>query len=241
MHWTFLAPELSATSSIDRGWIIAYDARLRILRIRQRFSFDSGRVSSISTRSPTRLSFPSSCAFSFFDIRMTRSYRGCRYTRSIFTTRVFCIASLTTTPSRVFRSPTDLPLPLAEHGPGTREIPPRLTQPRRILRDAHRELEAKVEDLFAEVVRLLPELLVREIAPLRGLHRPSPMHARCSLTSSLDARSNRTTASVCASRTSSRCRSSVQPSETPRAPRLWARPASPRRLSPALLRSPTLP
>src|SRR5712691_2019182 len=27
MHWTFLAPELSATSSIERGWIIAYETR----------------------------------------------------------------------------------------------------------------------------------------------------------------------------------------------------------------------
>src|SRR3989338_2827656 len=163
MLWTFLAPELSATSSIDRGWIIAYDARLRILRIRQRFSFDSGRVSSISTRSPVRLSLASSCAFSFFDIRMTRSYRGCRYTRSILTTRVFCIASLTTIPSRVFRSPTGLPLPLAEHRLRPREVPPGLAQPRRVLRGAHRELEAQVEDLLAELVGLLPELVVREI------------------------------------------------------------------------------
>src|SRR3989338_668469 len=148
MHWTFLAPELSATSSIDRGWIIAYDARLRIFRIRQRFSFDSGRVSSMSTRSPTRLSLASSCAFSFFDIRMTRWYRGWRYTRSIFTTRVFCIASLTTTPSRVLRSPTGLCLPLAEHREGAREVPPCLAQPGRILGNPRRELEQEIEDLL---------------------------------------------------------------------------------------------
>src|SRR2546426_5177225 len=106
MHCTFLAPELSATSSIERGWIIGQDTRVRILLIRDRFSLESGRVSSISTRSPTRLSFASSCALTFFALRPTRSYRGCRYTRSILTTRVFCMASLTTTASRVFRSPS---------------------------------------------------------------------------------------------------------------------------------------
>src|SRR5262245_50085153 len=106
MHCTFLAPELSATSSIERGWIIGQDTRVRILLIRHRFSLESGRVSSISTRSPTRLSFASSCALTFLALRTTRSYRGCRYTRSILTTRVFCMASLTTTASRVFRSPS---------------------------------------------------------------------------------------------------------------------------------------
>ena len=44
--------------------------------MRQRFSFESGRVSSIRTRSPTWLSFASSCALSFFDMRMTRWYFG---------------------------------------------------------------------------------------------------------------------------------------------------------------------
>jgi len=63
----------------------------------------------MSTRSPTWLSLASSCAFSFFDMRMTRWYFGWRYTRSIRTTRVFCIASLTTTPSRLLRSPTAYP------------------------------------------------------------------------------------------------------------------------------------
>src|SRR5882672_8097772 len=110
MHCTFLAPELSATSSIERGWIIGQDTRLRILLIRHRFSRESGRVSSISTRSPTRLSFASSCALTFLALRTTRSYFGCRYTRSILTTRVFCMASLTTTASRVFRSPSAMPL-----------------------------------------------------------------------------------------------------------------------------------
>src|SRR2546427_993513 len=208
MHCTRLAPELSATSSIERGWIMDSGCAARILRIRQRFSFYRGRVSSIRTRSPTRLSLASSCAFSRFDARTTRSYCGWRYTRSIRTTRVFCIASLTTTPCRVLRSPTRLPLPLAEHRVDPREIPPGLAQPRRVLGHAHRELEPQREDLLAEVARLLLELLVGEIAPLARLHRAAIR------------------ASGCASRTSSRCPSSARPSGTPRAPRLPARPAS---------------
>ena len=52
--------------------VMGYGPKPAIERILQRFSLDSGRVSSISTRSPTLLSLPSSCAFSFFDMRMTR-------------------------------------------------------------------------------------------------------------------------------------------------------------------------
>src|SRR5437762_1026461 len=227
MHCTRLAPELSATSSIERGWIMDQDVRLRTLRIRQRFSFDRGRVSSISTRSPTRLSLASSCAFSRFDARTTRSYCGWRYTRSIRTTRVFCIASLTTTPCRVLRSPTRLPLPLAEHRVDAREIPPGLAQPRRVLGHAHRELEPQRKDLLAELVRLLRELLVGEIAPLARLHRRRSSNARpaCRARGAVPARAA-IRASGCASRTSSRWPSSARPSGTPRAPRPPARPAS---------------
>src|SRR5262245_52119322 len=126
------------------------------------------------TRSPTRLSLFSSCAFSFFDIRMTRWYLGCRNTRSILTTRVFCIASEITTPSRFFRSPTGAALLLAEHRLGPRQVLPRLPQPRGVLGHPHRQLEAQIEDLFVELARLLLELLLGELAPLRRLHDPVP-------------------------------------------------------------------
>src|SRR4029453_12347357 len=118
------------------------------------------------TRSPTRLSLFSSCAFSFFDIRMTRWYRGGRNTRSILTPRFFCIASETTTPSRFFRSPTGAALLLAEHRLGPRQVLPRVPQPRGILGHPHRELEAQIEDLFVELARLLLELLLGQLAPL---------------------------------------------------------------------------
>src|SRR5262245_27851014 len=125
------------------------------------------------TRSPTRLSLFSSCAFSFFDIRMTRWYRRFRYPRSTVTTRVCVISSETTTPSRFFPSPTGAALLLAEHRLGPRQVLPRLPQPRGILGHPHRELEAQIEDLFVELTPLLLELLFRQLAPLRRLHDQS--------------------------------------------------------------------
>src|SRR4029453_13198479 len=42
-----------------------------------------------------------------------------------------------------------------------------------ILGHPHRELEAQIEDLFAELARLLLELLLGQLAPLRRLHDQS--------------------------------------------------------------------
>src|SRR3954470_5733966 len=55
------------------------------------------------TRSPVFAEFSSSCAFTFF-VRVTIfPYTGWATRRSIATTTVFCILSLTTSPVRVFR------------------------------------------------------------------------------------------------------------------------------------------
>src|SRR5437879_4351126 len=80
---------------------------------------------------------------------------------------------------------------------------------------------------LAELVRLLRELLVGEIAPLARLHRRRSSNARpaCRARGAVPARAA-IRASGCASRTSSRWPSSARPSGTPRAPRLPARPAS---------------
>src|SRR5919198_2495232 len=130
------------------------------------------------TRSPTRLSLRSSWALSFLDCVTTRWYCGWRKTRSIFTTRVFCMASLTTTPSRVLRSPTGLMSSLlrafAQHGLRPRQILARLVHPRRVLRHAHRELEPEIEDLLRELRHLLSDFVVGEVTPLRHFHAPSP-------------------------------------------------------------------
>src|SRR5690606_17265891 len=71
---------------------------------RQRLSFDSGRVSMMRTVSPAFAEFSSSCALSRV-VRVTIFlYIGCGTRRSIATTTVFCISSLTTMPTRVLRA-----------------------------------------------------------------------------------------------------------------------------------------
>src|SRR4029079_15325575 len=75
---------------------------------RQRLSLESGRVSMIRTVSPAFAEFSSSCAFSRV-VRVTIfPYTGCGTRRSMATTTVFSILSLTTRPVRVFRVPRSL-------------------------------------------------------------------------------------------------------------------------------------
>src|SRR5437763_1469833 len=70
-HLAALAPFLAG--DVEHGAGLDHCAAFtRMERMRQRFSLDSGRVSSITTRSPTWLSFASSCALSFLDTRTTR-------------------------------------------------------------------------------------------------------------------------------------------------------------------------
>src|SRR5439155_6716089 len=55
------------------------------------------------TRSPVLAEFSSSCAFTCVVRVIILPYTGCGTRRSIATTTVFCILSLTTRPTRVFR------------------------------------------------------------------------------------------------------------------------------------------
>src|SRR6185437_9543215 len=82
---------------------LRYRARSTISTTRQRLSFDRGRVSAMRTVSPVLAVFSSSCAFTRL-VRVTiLPYTGCGTRRSIATTTVFCILSLTTRPTRVLR------------------------------------------------------------------------------------------------------------------------------------------
>src|SRR5262245_29103797 len=63
-------------------------------------------------------------------------------------------------------------LPLAEHGVGPRQILLRLAQPRGVLGHPHRELEPEIENLLGQLPRLLLELVLGELTPLRRFHRP---------------------------------------------------------------------
>src|SRR5260370_13753440 len=133
------------------------------------------------------------------------------------------MASLTTTPSRVFLSPTVLSFlpgarrrrlgPLAQQRLGPRQIAPRLPDPRRVLGDPHRELEPEVEQLLRQFPHPLPDLVLRQVAPLGRFHRSL-------LTGSA------LTALARASRTSSRSPSSVRRSAMPRARHPRRRPPS---------------
>ncbi len=77
--------------------------------IRQRFSLDSGRVSMISTMSPTRVSLVSSCAWQTVRRFWYLPYLGCGTRRSTSTRRVLSILSLATTPISVWRRPRAWP------------------------------------------------------------------------------------------------------------------------------------
>src|SRR5262249_17297511 len=79
--------------------------RLRIASTAQRLSCDSGRVSMMRTRSPTRHWLRSSCAL--YRTRRARylRYFPCRTRRDTATITVLSIRSDTTTPSRCFRRP----------------------------------------------------------------------------------------------------------------------------------------
>src|SRR6266542_2341926 len=90
------------------------------------------------------------------------------------------MASLTTTPSRVFLSPTVLSFlpgarrrlgPLVQQRLGPRQIAPRLPDPRRVLGDPHRELKPEIEELLRQLAHPLPDLVLRQVAPLGRFHR----------------------------------------------------------------------
>ena len=70
---------------------------------RQRLERDSGRVSSMRTRSPTEQTPLSACAANFVSRLTVFRYTGCVVRRSTATMTVFSILSLITRPTRVLR------------------------------------------------------------------------------------------------------------------------------------------
>src|SRR6266576_1024279 len=104
MHRSSLAPVLSATRSLDSCWIIYFATSSTSAR-RQFFVFDSGRVSTMRTTSPTLAVLSASWAWNFVERRTTFLYRACAFTVSTRTTIVLSIALETTTPRRSWRRP----------------------------------------------------------------------------------------------------------------------------------------
>src|SRR5512137_2497662 len=79
-----------------------------IWRTFQHLSLLRGRVSTISTRSPILQPLSLSCALYLALLLMYLLYTGCFTRRSILTTTVLSILSLTTTPIWVFLLPRSL-------------------------------------------------------------------------------------------------------------------------------------
>src|SRR6476619_7045170 len=195
-----LAPELSATFTIDSCWIMVglpYRARSMISTRRHRLSFDSGRVSTMRTVSPTFAEFSSSWAFRRF-VRVTiLPYTGCGTRRSIATTTVFCILSLTTRPVRVFRvcgravcslvisamvssprSARALELALAQDGLQPRDVLADPPQAQRIVQRLGRAAEPQAEPLLLQARDPRTDLVQGEFPDLVSLHRCAPPHGQ---------------------------------------------------------------
>src|SRR5581483_11104767 len=90
---------------LQAAFLLNHFATSTISASRQFFVFESGRVSTMRTTSPTCAAFCSSCAWNFTLRRMTFLYRGCERMASTLTTIVLSIASETTTPRRSWRRP----------------------------------------------------------------------------------------------------------------------------------------
>src|SRR5438067_8393520 len=95
----------SVVGDLEARLLLYHLATSTISASRQCFVFDSGRVSTMRTTSPTCALFCSSCAWNLIERRITFLYFGCDRTASTLTTIVLSIASETTTPRRSWRRP----------------------------------------------------------------------------------------------------------------------------------------
>src|SRR5262249_10168610 len=126
---------------------------------RQRLLRDNGRVSMMSTRSPSPHSLRSSCARYRLRWRIRFPYSGCSTNRSTCTTTVLIILAATTVPSRrLTRSRIGSLLCrrgfLPEHGQDSRQLAARLSQRRRVVELAGLKLQSEPEDFLARLAFL---------------------------------------------------------------------------------------
>src|SRR5690242_9372839 len=191
------------------------------------------------TVSPTFAEFSSSWAFRRL-VRVTiLPYTGCGTRRSIATTTVFCILSLTTRPVRVFRafrrvgcslvisamvssprSTRALELALAQDGLQPRDVLPDPPQPQRVVQRLRRAAKAQAESLLFQARDPRADLVHRQFPNLVSLHRCAP--PREQRTSSSPASSPRRVPWP-----SARCRGSRLPARTSRGPASPPPPTSP--------------
>src|SRR5512143_1039093 len=172
---------------------LPYRARSTISTTRHRLSFDSGRVSAIRTVSPVLAVFSSSCAFTR-RVRVTiLPYTGCGTRRSIATTTVLCILSLTTRPVRVLRAPrsdrrASAPSPFVcvvsaiglfpQHRLEARDVAPNYPQAKRILERLGRAPELQPEALLLQLADTCRDVVLPHLANLFRSHVLTPPRLR---------------------------------------------------------------
>src|SRR5581483_1657498 len=168
------SPFASALQPVSVAALPRYRARSTISTTRHRLSFDKGRVSAIRTVSPVLAVFSSSCAFTRF-VRVTiLPYTGCGTRRSIATTTVFAILSLTTRPTRVLRVPRSAPVaPWApvvlvvsaiglfpQHGLEARDVLANRAQTERLLQRLGAAPELQPEPLLLELANARRDVIL---------------------------------------------------------------------------------
>src|SRR6185503_4482746 len=168
------APELSATSRIERIWIMAaspYTSAacrttfLRVHRLRRLI----GRVSTIATVSPGFASFFSSCAMNVDVRRSVLPYSPWRTCHSTATTMLFCILLLMTTPVFSVLSAIAGSL-LPQHCFDPREIAAHGSHLVGRFELAHRLLDSHPEQLIDEIAFLGAQFVRVQVAQFSRLH-----------------------------------------------------------------------
>src|SRR6266540_559356 len=183
MHWAFLAPELSATSSIVRGWIMAVgsaspvhagkdlpDAPSLVLGQRPRlFEQDPvahlariGLVVSFEPLRPRDDPLVAGMAVHALDDHHARLGHLVAHHHAFLRLGLAHVARLLSARARRRA--------LAQDSLGPREVPLGLLYPRRILGHAHRELEPEIEQLFRQLLDLLLQLVAVHLPPARRFH-----------------------------------------------------------------------
>src|SRR5688572_12838060 len=188
MHWAFFAPELSATSTMLLGWIIAlvapalrgarpeYLADLPPLVLRQWARLldqnavpdlaGIGFVMGLDSLRPRDHALVARMSIHALDDDHAGLRHLVAHDQGFAGLSHVLPVRRCTRPGRPLRRPTDIQLALAEHGLRAREIALGLPDARGVLGNTHRELKPKIEQLLGQVRRLLRELVARHVVPL---------------------------------------------------------------------------
>src|SRR5215813_3661520 len=180
MHWAFLAPELSATSSMVRGWIMLSfasrahglgedlpDAPPPVLGQRPCLLEEHpvahlarvGLVMSLESLRPRDDPLVAGVAIDALDDHHAGLGHLVAHHHAFLRLGLGHVTDLLCARA-----------PLAQDGLGPREVPLGMLHPRRVLGHTHGKLEAQVEQLLGELPHLLLQLLAVHVPPRRCFH-----------------------------------------------------------------------